>query len=276
MNCGACMELDAKVPMRDGVRLRADLFLPDLPAPSGSADPHPAWTTTGRPWIEKGRRLANNGACLCHPGLPRPLGFEGAPCLPPGRPGRHRHPGMGGPPALSNGLIGTSGGSYVADDPMEPQRAPHRSFFPLAYGAAGHLSNYWESPNYTQGAFQLKKLATWGMRTNGRTAQSIEYHSWTELFRAPPPFIDADRGRRPGAGLLEATGCATPRTTSTWQQISNEDNGARSRRLALQHGRVVRFLPKATFVNFNGLVPARGSPEARQSKLICGPWPHPA
>ena len=47
-------------------------------------------------------------------------------------------------------------------------------------------SDYWESPNYTQGAFQLGVLLTWGMRTNGRTAQSIEYHNWNELFRTLP------------------------------------------------------------------------------------------
>jgi succinate dehydrogenase/fumarate reductase flavoprotein subunit len=44
---------------------------------------------------------------------------------------------------------------------------------------------------YPGGACQLNVLMTWGMRTNGRTMQSIEYHNWTEAFRTLP-LIEMD------------------------------------------------------------------------------------
>ena len=44
---------------------------------------------------------------------------------------------------------------------------------------------------YPGGVLQLNVALSWGMRTNGRTAQTIEYHNWTEVFRTLP-LIEMD------------------------------------------------------------------------------------
>ncbi len=47
-------------------------------------------------------------------------------------------------------------------------------------------ADYYQGLMHPGGAFMLNVMMTWGMRTNGRTGQSIDYHNWTEAFRALP------------------------------------------------------------------------------------------
>jgi hypothetical protein len=49
---------------------------------------------------------------------------------------------------------------------------------------------------YPGGAFQLSVMLTWGMQSNARTAQSIDYHNWTEAFHTLPIIaLDEAAGR---------------------------------------------------------------------------------
>ena len=65
MNGGVRMELDVKVPMRDGVRLSVDLYLPEASGPYPVVLIRTPYDNNGAALIEKGRRLANSGyACV--------------------------------------------------------------------------------------------------------------------------------------------------------------------------------------------------------------------
>ena len=84
---------------------------------------------------------------------------------------------------------------------------------------------------------------TWGMRTNGRTAQSIEYHNWTEAFRALP-LIEMD----------ELAGRSLPfwkdwvqhaAYDEYWAAINDEERWGEIRPRRPQHGRLVRPLRPA-------------------------------
>ena len=271
MNCGVRMELDVKVPMRDGVKLSADLYLPDILGPHPVVLIRTPYDNNGAALIEKGRRLANNGyACVIQDCRGR-WDSEGVYYAfhQEGPDGYDTQEWVGRQP-WSNGKIGTSGGSYVGT--TQWTSAPHRSPFLKCMVPRVTPSNYWESPNYTQGAFQLGVLMTWGMRTNGRTAQSIEYHHWTELFRTLP-LIDADRAAGRELAFWKDW-VRHPSDDEYWQQISNEDKWGQIEAPAFNMGGWFDLYSKATFVNFNGLRLHGGSPQARQSKLICGPWPH--
>ncbi|MCC7262367.1 MAG: CocE/NonD family hydrolase, partial [Candidatus Latescibacteria bacterium] len=271
MNCGVRMELDVKVPMRDGVRLSADLYLPDAPGPHPVVLIRTPYDNNGAALIEKGRRLANNGyACVIQDCRGR-WDSEGQYYAfhQEGPDGYDTQEWVGRQP-WSNGRIGTSGGSYVGT--TQWTSAPHRSQFLKCMVPRVTPSNYWESPNYTQGAFQLGLLLTWSMRTNGRSAQSIEYHNWTELFHALP-LIEADRAAGRDLSFWKDW-VRHPSDDEYWQQISNEDKWGQIEAPAFNMGGWFDLYSKATFVNFNGRRLHGGSSQARQSKLICGPWPH--
>ncbi len=271
MNCGVVMHLDVKVPMRDGVRLSADLYLPETVGQHPVVLIRTPYDNNGAALIEKGRRLANNGyACVIQDCRGR-WDSEGTYYAfhQEGPDGYDTQEWVGRQP-WSNGKIGTSGGSYVGT--TQWTSAPHRSQFLKCMVPRVTPSNYWESPNYTQGAFQLGVLFTWGMRTNGRTAQSIEYHNWTDLFRTLP-LIEADRAAGRDLPFWEDW-VRHPSDDGYWQAINNEDKWDQIAAPAFNMGGWFDLYSKATFVNFNGLRLHGGSPQARQSKLICGPWPH--
>ena len=77
-----------------------------------------------------------------------------------------------------NGRLGTVGASYlgIVQWTAAPLRSSHLACMsPRVMGPDFH-----GSIAYPGGAFQLGVMLTWGMRTNARTAQSIDYHNWTE------------------------------------------------------------------------------------------------
>ena len=60
-NFGVRTLQDVKVPMRDGVRLSADVYLPDAPGPFPTVLMRTPYDNNTVANVEKGRRLANNG-----------------------------------------------------------------------------------------------------------------------------------------------------------------------------------------------------------------------
>jgi putative CocE/NonD family hydrolase len=270
-NYNVRMLLDVKTPMRDGVNLSSDIYLPEARGPFPTVLLRTPYDNNGDLLIQKARRLATNGyACVLQDcrgrfdsdGTYYPFHQEG--------PDGFDTQEWVGKQEWCSGKIGMAGGSYLGI--TQWTSAPHRSPHLACMVPRVTPSDYWESPNYTQGAFQLGVLFTWGMRTNGRTAQSIEYHNWNELFRTLP-LIEADR----------AAGRSLPfwkdwiQHTSYddyWQAVSNEDKWGEIAAPAFNMGGWYDLYSKATFVNFNGLRQHGRTPEARQSKLIIGPWPH--
>ena len=47
-------------------------------------------------------------------------------------------------------------------------------------------SDFWDHWVYSHGAFQLGFMGTWGMTTNSRTNQNIDFHDWTTVFNSLP------------------------------------------------------------------------------------------
>ena len=125
---------------------------------------------------------------------------------------------------------------------------------------------------YPGGAFQLNVLMTWGMRTNGRTAQSIEFHNWTEAFRnLPVGQLDGAAGR----DLPFWKDWVEHATYDEyWDEMNDENRWDEIAAPALNMGGWYDLYIPHTFINFNGLRQHGRTPQARQSKLIVGPWPH--
>ena len=163
-----------------------------------------------------------------------------------------------------------AGGSYVGT--VQWQSAPHRSEFLKCIAPRVICCDYFSGLVYPGGAFQLNVMMTWGMRTNAHTGQSIDYHNWTEAFRALP-VIEMD----------EFAGRCLPfwkdwvrhsHYDEYWEEFNGEKLWGEIAVPAFNMGGWYDLYATNSFTNFNGLRQNGGTPEAQQSKLIVGPWPH--
>ena len=261
--------MDAKVPARDGVNLSTDIYLPNGEGQFPTVLIRTPYDNNNN--IEKARRLADQGfACVIQDVRGRyDSDGEYYPFVNEGPDGFDTQEWIGSQ-AWCNGRIGMSGGSYLGI--TQWSSAWHGSSHLACTAPRVAPSEYWESPTYTQGAFQLGVMMTWGLRINARTAQSIEFYNWNELFRTLP-LIDGAKAAGRDVQFWKDW-IAHVSYDDFWQENSNEDKWHQVKAPALNMGGWYDLYSKATFVNFNGLRLNGGSEEAKQSQLICGPWPH--
>ncbi len=264
------MQLDAKIPMRDGVKLSADIYLPKAQDQFPTVLMRTPYSNNIDSLIEKGRRLADAGyACVIQDCRGR---WDSDGDYYPFREGEDGYDTQEwiGRQAWSNGKIGMAGGSYVGL--VQWQSAPHRSQFLTCMAPRVICCDYFSGLVYPGGAFQLNVLMTWGMRTNGRTGQSIDFHNWTEAFRTLPVATMDEQAGRNLSFWKDWVQHAT--YDAYWDAINDEKRWGEIAAPALNMGGWYDLYAPHTFTNFNGLRLHGRTPAARQSKLIVGPWPH--
>ncbi|HEX5416880.1 MAG TPA: CocE/NonD family hydrolase [Chloroflexota bacterium] len=270
-NFGVRMFNDVKVPMRDGVRLSADLYLPDAPGPFPTVLMRTPYDNNGVANIEKGRRLANAGYATVIQDCRGRFDSEGSyyPFTDDGVDGFDTQEWIGHQP-WSNGRIGMAGASYVGW--VQLASAPYRSEFLTCLAPRVMCADIFSGLVYRGGAFQLNVMMTWGMRTSGRTAQSIEFDNWREAFRILP---------------LEACDTASGRDLPFWKDWlahpTDDEYWARTNVAArwgdfaapaLNLGGWFDLYADNVIANFNGIRQHGRTAQARRSKLVVGPWPH--
>jgi len=264
------MRLDVKVPMRDGVELSADIYLPKGEGKCPTVLMRTPYSNNVPDMIEKGRRLANNGyACAIQDCRGR---WDSGGQYYPFREGEDGHDTQNwiGQQEWSDGKIGMAGGSYVGT--VQWQSAPHRSEFLKCIAPRVICCDYFSGLVYPGGAFQLNVMMTWGMRTNAHTGQSIDYHNWTEAFRALPVIeMDEFAGR---SLPFWKDWVQHPSYDEYWEEFNGEKQWEEIAIPAFNMGGWYDLYATNSFINFNGLRQNGRTPEARQSKLIVGPWPH--
>jgi putative CocE/NonD family hydrolase len=264
------MRLDVKVPMRDGVNLSADIYLPKASGKFPAVLMRTPYSNNTDPMVEKGRRLANHGyVCVIQDCRGRwdsrgdfyPFG-EG--------PDGYDTQEWVGRQDWSNGKIGMAGGSYLGG--VQWQSAPLRNQYLTCIAPRVMCCDYYTGLVYPGGAFQLNVMATWGMRTNAQTAQTIEFHDWTEAFRALPLItLDEKAGRHLPFWKDWVRHSAYD---SFWEECNGEKLWGEIAVPALVMGGWYDLYARQGFTNWSGLRREGRTPEARQSRLIVGPWPH--
>ena len=118
----------------------------------------------------------------------------------------------------------------------------------------------------------LNVAITWGMRTNGRTGQSIDYHQWSEEFHTLP-LIEMDRGAGRDLDFWKDW-MRHSAYDDYWAKVNVEDKWGEIAVPAFNMGGWYDLYASQTFTNFNGLRLGGRTPESRRSKLIMGPWVH--
>ena len=263
--------VDVKVPMRDGVELSADLYLPRGAGKVPTVLMRTPYGNNAEPMIEKGRRLADDGyACVIQDCRGRwDSDGDYYPFVPDGADGFDTQEWIGRQ-EWSDGKIGMAGGSYGGA--TQWLSAPHGSGFLTCMAPRVICCDYFSGLVYPGGALQLNVLMTWGMRTHGRTAQSIEFQNWTEAFRFLPLVeVDSAAGRDQEFWRDWIKHSAYD---EYWEQTDDEKRWDQIRVPAFNMGGWYDLYAPQTFTNFNGLRRCGGSAEARQSKIVVGPWPH--
>ena len=265
------MKLDVKVPMRDGVNLSADIYLPRASGKFPTVLMRTPYSNNADQMIEKAMRLANNGyACVMQDCRGR-WDSDGQyyPFHPDGVDGYDTQEWVGAQ-EWSSGKIGMAGSSYLGL--VQWQSAPHRSQYLTCMAPRVICGDFYTGLVHPGGALLLNVLMTWGMRTNGRTAQSIEFHNWSEAFRTLP-LMEMDKAAGRDLDFWKDW-LRHPSYDDYWKPINAEEKWAEIAAPALNMGGWYDLYSQHAFINFNGLRRHGRTPQARQSKLIVGPWPH--
>ncbi|MEE3262257.1 MAG: CocE/NonD family hydrolase [Candidatus Latescibacterota bacterium] len=263
--------VDTKVPMRDGVQLSADLFLPRGAGPRPTVLMRTPYSNSLEATIEKGQRLADGGYNCVIMDCRGRWDSEGeyVPFLNEGVDGFDTQEWIGQQP-WSDGTIGTAGASYLGTTQWRP--APLGSSYLKCIVPRVICTDYYSGLLYPGGALQLNVAMTWGMRTHGRTGQDIEFHNWTQAFRhLPIRDIDQSGGRDLP---FWRDWIDHPSYDDYWSPMDDEQRWNQIKVPALNMGGWFDLYANQTFTNFNGLRLHGGSELARQSQLIIGPWPH--
>lgn len=270
------MRLDIKVPMRDGVELSADIYLPQLDE-TGVGGPWPTvlmrtpYSNNGDILIERGRMLANSGYAVVIQDVRGRWDSDGVYYA------FHQEVEDGydtqewvSKQPWCDGNIGMTGASYGG--------ATQWLSAPLAHPAVKCLVprvmcvDYYDGLMHPGGAFQLNVMMTWGMRTNGRTGQSIDYHNWTDAFRSLP-VIDLDGSA--GRDLpFWKDWLNHPSDDGYWDEVNITDKYDQIMSPAYIMGGWYDLYAKDVFDEFVAMRTNSGSLESKQSRLIVGPWPH--
>ena len=264
------MRLDVKVPMRDGVALSADLYLPRAAGPVPTILIRTPYSNNTGPLIEQGRRLAANGyACVLQDCRGR---WDSDGDFYPFREAADGHDTQQwiGRQPWSNGKIGMAGGSYLGL--VQWASAPRRSQYLTCLAPRVIGCDFHGGLVYPGGAFQLNVMLTWGMRSNARTGQSIDYHNWTEAFHSLPVVAMDEAAGRTLPFWKDWVG--HPAYDEYWQEFDDERRYGEIAVPAFNMGGWYDLYAVQTFRNFNGLRHHGRTREARQSKLIVGPWAH--
>ena len=262
---------DVAVPMRDGISLSADIYLP-----AHEAGPFPVilWRT---PY--------DNTIVMDHGFFWAQQGYVFA-----GQDVRGRYDSQGdfvpweaetddgydtlewiGQQSWCDGNIGMSGTSYSGQVQWQAGMTGHpllKAIVPRVMG-----NNLWDSPHYQGGAFGLGVNAVWGWRTMGRSMQRIDKFDWPAVLRTLP--------------LRDMDNVSGKKHPAFGDWLDHQDYGDYWRATAVDEHFEQYTIPilqicgwydlyaGGMMANFVGLREQSGNELARNNQqLIMGPWTH--
>ena len=180
------MLLDVKVPMKDGVNLSTDIYLPKTNEKLPTVLMRTPYSNNTDEMISKAKSLAKNGyACVMQDCRGR-WDSEGVfyPFIDDGEDGFITQEWIGKQP-WSNGKIGMSGSSYLGS--VQWASAPYKSKYLTTMAPRVICCDFYNGLIYPGGALQLNVALSWGMRSNSRTGQNIDFHNCCLLYTSPSP-----------------------------------------------------------------------------------------
>jgi putative CocE/NonD family hydrolase len=265
------MRSDVKVPMRDGVCLSAEIYLPDAPGPFPTVLMRTPYDNNGFWHIDRCRQLANRGYVCVMQDCRGRYDSDGQyyPFRDEDIDGFDTQEWIGKQP-WSNGRIGMAGPSYMGW--VQISSAMLRSQYLTCISPRVMCADLYSGLVYRGGALQLHVMMMWGMRTSARTNQNVDYDDWREAFRTLPLDKAAALNGRELPHWDDWL--AHPTYDDYWAKMNLETKWGEFATPALSMCGWYDLYSDKMFTDVLGMRKYGRTKEARQSRLIVGAWPH--
>lgn len=263
--------LDARVPMRDGIRLSADIYLPPGDGPFPTVLIRTPYDNANTYYLDRVRPFVRDGWAVVVQDCRGRYDSEGEWYAwgSEGEDGFDTHEWLGAQPWCAG--IGTIGSSY--DGCTQWLAAPGGSRHLKAMVPAVCPSDLWLQDQYVGGGFSLGLNLSWAIGYSGRGRREYTADELRDLWWRTP-LVDADRAAGLDIGWYRDW-LAHPAYDDYWRRTSNHGAWARMRAPALNIAGWYDAYAGAAFLNHVGLVEGGGSEVARRgSRLVMGPWHH--
>lgn len=266
------VQKDVMVPMRDGVRLSADIYRPSkegkypvilLRTMYGKRNPGHKYSFTGS-------LFASQGYVFIVQDVRGKFDSEGEfyPYIYEAGDG-HDTIEWAGTREWSTGKVGTYGFSYWGSTQWLP--APLRSTYLKAMVPVVTSQDVYPRWIYN-GIFRLNDVLVWHYENAPKRAQSAEGVDWDRAVRTLP-LLKADDSL--GADIPAYNDWIThPRPGPYWNRVRVDDRVAAIQAPALIIDGWYDYYLNLAIDDFKRMKAAGGSDEARQSVLLVGPWTH--
>jgi putative CocE/NonD family hydrolase len=265
---GVIVKVDVPVPMRDGVRLFADVYLPD------ATGPFPV-IVTRMPYDKQ----SDYGMM---PALGRFWARQGYAYVAQDVRGRYKSEGRFGrvdevsdgydtidwiaKQSWCNGTIGATGESYYAYTSWAAAVGQHPNLKSIA---VVNITPDLFQRRFLNGAFRLSAQGGWALTHDGHEDQSLDDVDWWHL-----PLISMGKA----AGLRDSiftSWISRPVRTEFWNERSFHDKYDRVRIPALHMGGWYDSYPTGTLAGWRGVHEHSPDPQARRQQwVVVGPWDH--
>jgi putative CocE/NonD family hydrolase len=277
--CKIRMHCNVMVPMRDGVRLSTDLYMPDAPGPFPVILIRTPYNNNREPDVRDAVYFASRGYAVLIQDVRGRGDSEGEWSLfaHEAEDGYDAQEWAGKQP-WSSGKVGTSGASYVGLTQWMP--APLRNPHLAAMAPRVGFSNLYHNWVYTGGAFQLGFNLRWcpiQMHTRTNRTQYLwlpqEVHL-SALFWHLPLITGDEAAGRPSQIYKEWI--RHPSYDAYWERLGNiEAKYAEIDVPAYGFGGWYDVFLQSTLNNFMGVKKHGQSEKARRGqKVLIGPWIH--
>jgi putative CocE/NonD family hydrolase len=266
------VDRDVMVPLRDGVKLAADVYRPRAAGkfpvivtrtPYGKRNPYHRYEFAGE-------LFATQGYVYVVQDVRGKFGSGGEyyPYVNEGADG-HDTFEWAGRQAWSSGRVGTYGFSYWGSTQWlsAPYQSQHlKAMVPIVTGQ--NLYTRW----IYNGILRFNDILFWHYENTSRTARSLDSIDFEKAVRHLP-LIEAD----------DAMGTDIPAYNDWlrhlvpddyWDSISVDDDAGNIKAPALLIGGWYDYYLEPMFDDFNRMRRSGGSDNARQSQILIGPWTH--
>ena len=269
---------DVKVPMRDGVNLSTDIYLPDVTGQVPAILVRSPYNNNRETNVIDAVYFAERGYAVVLQDARGRWDSEGQwyPFVNEAQDGFDTQEWMGSQP-WCDGNIGTMGGSYLAM--VQWQAAPLRSRYLKAIVPQVGYSNLYHNWVYTGGAFQLAFNLRWGaiqMHTRTNQLQYLwmpeENHLSTLQWHLPLATMDEAAGR---VSQLWKDWIAHPGYDDYWRSMRPVDEHYSEIQVpAYGIGGWFDVFLQSTLNNFMGVNEHGRPPGKGNQKIVIGPWVH--
>lgn len=269
---GVRVERDLSVPMRDGVVLRADAYLPDdgraVPAVLSRTPYDRSFPPAAHAALEPERAVDAGLAVVCQD-VRGQHGSDGEfnPFQSEGEDGFDSVEWVAAQPWCS-GSVGMAGRSYPAATQWRAalERPPHlKALFPVVVG-----SDYYDGWIYQGGAFEFGFNLFWvHLMADPKARGSLDEHYRHLPISDPPLLADSPAGRFYREWL------AHPAYDEHWRRLSVRGRYGDVQVPAFNVGGWYDIFLGGTLENFTRMRAEGGTDEARRdTRLLIGPWGH--